>query len=182
MHIVLGALGAIVTILILVNRLSDNGIDIGWLNPFAWKRRREWAKKYHANPVYSIKKPMEITGLLMIALAKSEGDMSSEQKNEIKQKFIEVFHLSEDKAVSLITSSVFLLKEELTVVKDMDKLLAASLDDFTEEQANSAYSLLRHISCFEGAPNSFQSEIVALFKKSLESRFKLNEDNSLSIG
>ncbi|MES9814139.1 MAG: hypothetical protein ABW161_15175 [Candidatus Thiodiazotropha sp.] len=85
MHIVLGALGAIITILILVNRLSDNGIDIGWLNPFAWKRRHEWSKKYHANPVFSIQSPMDVTALLMVALAKSEGDMSADQKNEIKK-------------------------------------------------------------------------------------------------
>ncbi|MCU7915671.1 MAG: hypothetical protein KZQ65_07135 [Candidatus Thiodiazotropha sp. (ex Gloverina cf. vestifex)] len=80
MHIVLGALGAIITILILVHRLSDSGIDIGWLNPFAWKRRREWAKKYHANPAFSLSDPMEVTALIMIAIAKSEGDISSQQK------------------------------------------------------------------------------------------------------
>jgi len=35
MHIILGVLGAIVTILVLLNRLADAGIDVGWLNPFA---------------------------------------------------------------------------------------------------------------------------------------------------
>ncbi len=82
MHIILGVLGAIITILILVNRLSENGINIGWLNPFAWKRRREWAKKYHANPVYSLTSPMQVTSLITIALAKSEGEVSTEQKGK----------------------------------------------------------------------------------------------------
>lgn len=44
MHIILSVLGAVITILILFNRLNANGIDIDWLNPFAWKRRRDWAK------------------------------------------------------------------------------------------------------------------------------------------
>jgi hypothetical protein len=175
MHIVLGALGAIITILILVNRLSDNGIDIGWLNPFAWKRRREWAKKYHANPIYTIQNPIDVTGLLMVALAKSEGDMSSDQKREIKGKFQEVFHLSEDRATSLITSSVYLLKEELASVKNMGKLLAPSIDKFTEEQAKSAYELLSHISTFDGPPNQFQEEVITLFKETMQSHFTSSE-------
>lgn len=165
MHIILGVLGAIVTILILINRLSDNGVDIGWLNPFAWKRRREWAKKYHANPAYSIRSPLEVTGLLMVALAKSEGDMSSNQKQEIKSKFQEVFHLTEEKAANLITSSVFLLKDDVSVVKNMGKLLEPSIDSFTEEQASSAYELITHISNFDGKPNVLQQEIISLFKK-----------------
>ncbi len=171
MHIILGALGAIITILILVSRLSDNGIDIGWLNPFAWKRRREWAKKYHANPAYSLTSPMEVTGLIMVALAKSEGDMSSDQKSEIKRKFVETFHLTEDRAMAFITSSVFLLREDISIVRNMNKLLKPSMVAFTEEQARSAYELINHISSFDGPPNNFQQEIANSFKNAFRDRF-----------
>jgi len=44
MHFILGLLGTIVTILILLNRLADAGIDLGGLNPFLWHRRRKWRK------------------------------------------------------------------------------------------------------------------------------------------
>ncbi len=176
MHIILGALGTIVIILILVNRLSENGIDIGWLNPFAWKRRRDWAKKYHANPVYSIRSPMEITALLMVALTKSEGDMSSEQKQELKSKFQEVFHLNEEKAAGLINSSVFLLKDDMGVVRNMSKLLEPSIEAFTEEQAKSAYELLSHISSFDGPPNSFQQETVSSFGRVIRARIGTTEE------
>ena len=54
MHIILGFLGAVVTILVLFKRLSDAGIDIGWLNPFAWRRRRAWRNKYQGNPIFSL--------------------------------------------------------------------------------------------------------------------------------
>jgi hypothetical protein len=171
MHIILGALGAIVTILILLNRLSSNGIDIGWLNPFAWKRRRDWAKKYHSNPVYSLEHPMEVTGLLMVALAKGDGDMTLEQKHEIKDKFKEVFHLSDENATALITSSVFLLKENLSVVKNMSKLLEPSIAKFSVDQAKSACNMLEHISTFDGPPNSFQQEVISLFRGSFQTHF-----------
>jgi hypothetical protein len=171
MHIILGALATIITILILVNRLSDNGIDIGWLNPFTWKRRREWAKKYHANPAYSLTSPMEVTGLIMVALAKSDGDMSSDQKREIKDKFVETFHMTEDQATAFITSSVFLLKDDISIVRDMNKLLRPSMAVFTEEQARSAYTLFNHISSFDGPPNQFQQEIADSFRSAFQDRF-----------
>jgi hypothetical protein len=171
MHIILGTLGTIVLILILLNRLSDNGIDIGWLNPFAWKRRRDWAKKYHANPIYSLRSPMEVTALLMVAVAKSEGEISSEQKAEIKNKFQQVFHLEEEQAASLFTSSAFLLKEDVQAARNVRKLLEPSLDRFSEEQAVSALELIGHIANFDSPADAFQREIMEAFKNSFSGRF-----------
>lgn len=176
MHIILGALGVVVTILILVNRLTENGIDIGWLNPFAWKRRREWAKKYHANPIYSLSNPMEVTALIMVALAKSEGEMSADQKREIKEKFKEVFHLDEERASGLLSASTFLLKEDTDAVKDMRKLLAPSISHFTDEQASSALDLMMHIANFESPANTFQKEIIAAFKQSFSAKLAFSAE------
>jgi len=176
MHIVLLVLGAIVTILILVNRLSENDINIGKLNPFAWKRRREWAKKYHANPVYSLASPKEVTGVLMVALAKSEGAISSDQKREIINKFKEVFRLNEDQSTALLTSSIFILKDNINLVKNMNKLMEPSIESFSEEQASSALSLITDIANFDSPENTFQLEIIGLFKDCFSRRFsKTNE-------
>lgn len=163
MHIILGALATIVTILILVNRLSNNGLDIGWLNPFAWKRRREWSKKYHANPLYALTSPMEVTALFMVGLAKSEGEISSEQKNEIKRKFREVFNLTEQNAVELFTSSAFLLKEDARVIADVRKIVEASLGNFSSEQVSSAQELLTHIANLDSPADEFQRDVLETF-------------------
>jgi hypothetical protein len=176
MHIVLGALGIIVTILIMLNRLSENGIDIGWLNPFAWKRRREWAKKYHANPIYSLTHPMEVTALIMVAIAKSEGEMTSDQKHEIKTKFKDVFHLTDDKASALLTSSSFLLKDGVEAVWDIKKLLEPSKGYFTQEQADSAVELIQHIANFDGETNSFQREIIQAVGSELQGNLTASKE------
>ena len=42
MHIILGALGTIVTILWLLHRLAEMGVSLGGLNPWLWQRRRKW--------------------------------------------------------------------------------------------------------------------------------------------
>jgi hypothetical protein len=77
MHIVLGLLGSIVTILYLLDRL---GIDLGGLNPFYWQRRRAWAKKYEGDPIHSVEDPMHVAAILIVGAAKLNGDLSAEQK------------------------------------------------------------------------------------------------------
>lgn len=57
MHIILGILGSVVTILYLVSEISEKGGKLGEFNPFAWYRRRKWQKKYHADPAFSLDRP-----------------------------------------------------------------------------------------------------------------------------
>ncbi|MDH3532963.1 MAG: TerB family tellurite resistance protein, partial [Gammaproteobacteria bacterium] len=80
MHIVIGILTSILTILYILERL---GIDIGWLNPWSWHRRRAWAKRYHGDPIYSIEDPIDVAAVLIVGTAKLEGDLSAEQKAAI---------------------------------------------------------------------------------------------------
>ena len=70
-----GALGLVVTILILINSLSETGIYIGWLDPFKWNRRRKWRQSYYSNPVFDINDPMKSTAGLMYTMAKCSGDI-----------------------------------------------------------------------------------------------------------
>lgn len=164
MHIILGFLSVVVTILILLNRLSRNGIDIGWLNPFAWKRRRAWAKKYHANPVFALKNPIEVTALLLVALARSEGDMSANQKKTMLRMFQEVFHFDEKQSSEQILASVFLLKEDVDLVSNMAKVLEPSRSSFSRSQASSALNLFKEMSTLEGKPNDYQVQLVNSFE------------------
>ena len=95
MHIVIAALGSLVTILWLLHRFAEMGIDLGGLNPWAWRRRRKWRAMYEANPIYSITSPMELTALLIAATAKADGDMSADEKLAILNLFERSFHLSD---------------------------------------------------------------------------------------
>ena len=90
MHIVLGLLGSIISILYLLDRL---GVDIGWLNPRYWRHRRDWAKKYDGDPIYSIEDPIQVAAVLIVGVAKLEGDLSAEQKKAILGQFEEKFSL-----------------------------------------------------------------------------------------
>ena len=160
MHVVIGLLGSIVTILWLLHRLAEMGIDLGGLNPFLWQRRKKWRKQYEANPVFLLDGPMEATALLITATAKADGDMSSEEKREILSIFENEFQLSKKDAAGLLISSSHLLGKGDEVREQLDKVLNPSLENFTKEQALSAIELIKRISELGGSATEMQSELI----------------------
>lgn len=145
MHVVLGLLGTIVTMLILLNRLAEAGIDLGGLNPFLWQRRRAWRKKYEGNPLYQLDDPMEVTALLTIAAAKCDGDMTGEEKQLILKLFADEFHLSRKDSSALMLSSVYLLKDSADVTDNLSRVIAPGKEKFTPEQADSAVAMVSRV-------------------------------------
>lgn len=159
MHI-LGLLGTVVTILWLLHRLAEMGIDLAGLNPFLWRRRRRWRNTYQANPIFKIDSPLEATALLVVAVAKADGDMSSKGKRAVLDMFEEEFHLSKRDAAGLLTSSSFLLGTGEDVRNNVKAVLAPSLARFTSEQADSAMAMFRRIAEVDGLGTPMQRELV----------------------
>jgi len=161
MHVILGFLGTIVTILWLLHRLAEMGVTLGGLNPFLWRRRRKWRKHYEANPIYKISSPLEVTALLMTAVAKADGDMSVEEKHGILSIFGKEFHLPEKDAAALLTASSHLLGKGEEVRDNLKAVLAPSLENFTAEQASSAIQIIDRVARIAGAPSEAQTRLVS---------------------
>ena len=164
MHVILGALGLIVTILILLKRLSDAGIDIGWLDPIKWNRRRKWRQAYHSNPLFDIDDPMKSTAGLMYTMAKCSGDISREEKACIISIFKDVFKLSDVEATDLLSNCSFFIKDENLIKNNVEKFIRPSIDNFADEQKLSAFSLIEKVAFCEGNPNEKQKELLAKVK------------------
>jgi uncharacterized tellurite resistance protein B-like protein len=161
MHIILGILGSIITILILTNQLSRLGIDVGKLNPFAWHRRNKWQKLYHADPAFSLDRPMEAVAGLMYVMAKCSGEITREQKEYILDLFQIEFHLDEDKARELLSSSSFLLKDEDQIIENLKSFLKPSLAKFDHEKRASTLVMLYKVADCEGTRTSKQEEFLS---------------------
>lgn len=145
MHIILGILGVVVTILVLLNRLQEGGIDIGWLNPFAWRRRRNFRKQYELVASYSLDSPMDVAALLMLAIAKSDGEVTKEEKELILNLFETEFKLSPSEARDLLGSSSHILGNGEDVQSNPKAVLAKSYESFSEEQKVSTINLLNQV-------------------------------------
>lgn len=161
MHIILAILGAIVTILILVKRLSDAGLDIGWLNPFAWQRRRAWRKKYEGNPVFSLDSPLEVAAMLATTVAKLDGDISREEKEILLSLFQSEFGKSESEASDLLLSSIYIFGDGEDAKAKPEKIMKRSLEKFSQDQAHSVMSLLNAVKSLDVANADLKEKYVA---------------------
>ena len=167
MHILLGILGAAITILILVRRLGDAGFDPASLNPFQWYRRHKWRKRYHAKPLYNLESPLQVAALLLTATARCDGDMSSAQKQTLLTVFEEQLQLSSKDAEGYLTSSVYLLRDEFDIVGQVSKILEPSKEKFSNEQSESLMELMQKVAGADGAVRDTHHELINAVKSVL---------------
>jgi hypothetical protein len=164
MHIVLSLLGAILTVLYILERL---GIDVGGLNPFSWQRRRDWAKRYQADPIYSIEEPMHVAAILVVGAAKLGGDLTAEQKSEALRQFAEVFSLDARQASELYASASHLLGAPQILDTQLNGVLDKNKDRFSNEQAKSFIAVAESVT----AAGSTPTERQLAFLEELQRRF-----------
>jgi len=173
MHVILGLLGTIVTILYLLNRLGGLGIDFGWLNPFHWCRRRNWAAKYESDPIYSVEDPIHVAALLVIGAAKLDGDLSADQKRIIIDQFETRFSLDAKEASGLLGSAAHLLAAPQLVGTQLSGLASKNKERFSEEQTESMLNMMSIVASSDGAlsneQKAFIDEIRLLFATPKES-------------
>ena len=160
MHILLAVLGAIVTILIILKQLANAGIDLAGLNPFLWRRRRAFRNRAQGNPVFSLEDPKELAALLVVGVAKIDGDMSAEEKQAVLREFESSFAMKPRGAAALLGSSVYLLGDASVLLTHLDEVLARSRDKFTSEQVVSTLAMLERIAKAAGTPSEQQRQLI----------------------
>jgi hypothetical protein len=169
MHIILAFLGLVITLLMLLNKLQQNGLDIGWLNPFSWHRRRTYRIKHDRHPAFKLESPMDVVALCMVAVAKIDGDLSTEQKVAILSLFQLEFHLCEKQAHALLSSSVHLLGANEEVLSCPQKLFDRAYDKFQPVQSRSLVLLIDQVGDIEGACSKQQRSLINKIKQACPS-------------
>lgn len=165
MHILIGLLGSLVTIFYLLDRL---GIDIGGLNPFYWYRRRSFAKKYAADPIYSIEDPMHVASLIVIGGAKLGGDLTAEQRRLTQDLFEAEFSLPPKEASQLFGSAAHLLAGPTLLEDQLTKLVERHRTTFSADQADSLTTMLEKVVAEDGTPNEEQQAFAARLERELK--------------
>ena len=159
MPYLLGLLGLIVTVLVLLSRLADAGIDLGGLNPFLLRRRKIWRQKFEANPLFGLEDPMAVAAVLAVGVAKADGDMSAEQKQALLGSFQRTFSLDRRAATDLLASSSYLVGDGRILMDQVRDVVARSKQRFTPERVTSTLSLLDEIASVEGV-TARQRELI----------------------
>ena len=158
MHVIIGLLGSIVSILYLLDRL---GIDLGGLNPFYWRRRRAWAAKYDGDPIYSVEDPMHVAALLIVGAVKLDGDISSEEKKVVLDQFEAKFSLDARAASELLGSAAHLVGAPQVIDKQLNGVAKKNKDRFSADQAKSMIRMMVDVASADGDLSAKQREYIA---------------------
>ena len=157
MHIIIGFLGSLLTIFYLLDRL---GVDIGGLNPFYWYRRHAFAKKFGADPIYSIEDPLHVASLLIIGVAKLDGDLTAEQKRVAREQFEGSFSMDTKASSELFGSAAHLLAAPQLIDNQLQKLVGKNKDRFSAEQAESVLQMMNRVAAADGQPSDAQRSFI----------------------
>ena len=157
MHVLLGLLGSLITILYFLDRL---GFDLAGMNPFYWRRRRAWAKKYEGDPIYSVEDPIEVAAILIIGVARLEGDLSAEQKRIAQEQFASVFSMDARAAAQLLGSASHLLGAPQVIDAQLDGLIEKNKDLLSTDQSQSMIEMMLAVAAACDGPTARQREYL----------------------
>lgn len=160
MHYVIGFITAIAGLLWALNSLQRSGVDLDAFNPFVWWRRRQIKKFYGANPLHVLDNPMEVAALLMLAIAKCDGEVSREEKQFLLQTFEREFRLPVHEASSLLSQVSFLLRDEPDVRGQLEEILDRSRSSFTTEQMESTIELMLQTASLGGRLSEGKQSLI----------------------
>jgi uncharacterized tellurite resistance protein B-like protein len=141
--------------------LRNTGFQFSSLNPFLAIRRWRWSRDFGAKPIFKLTRPMDAAAVVLVAIAKADGVMSSEQKQTLLTMFQHRFEMSANEASDMLTSTIYLLRDELSIAEDVDKIFERSAARFEPQQVGELMGMMRQLASMDGSINAEQARILA---------------------
>lgn len=170
MHVVIGLLTAVAGLIWAFVALQRAGVSLSSLDPFAWYRRMQWRKKYADKPIYCLDEPVDVAAVLLLGIAKCEGEISAQQKQELLKIFATEFHMTADEAADLMLASAHLIRNEIYLLDNLPRILERSKERFTPPQVTSLLSLMQRVANLEGAVNEEQRKLIEATERYFSAR------------
>ena len=158
---IIAAITALAGLIWALTALRNSGFSFSSLNPFLAVRRWRWSRDYGAKPIFKLDRPMDAAALLLVATAKADGVMSNLQKQTMLSLFEERFELSQNDASQMLAASIHLLRDELSIAANVDKILEKSAQRFQKEQVRELLAMMRKVAALDGSINAEQEQLLS---------------------
>lgn len=165
MHIIIAVITAIAGLIWALNSLQNAGVDLNAFNPFTWARRRKWEKKLGVKPMHALRDSMEAAALLVVAMAKEDGEITRDTKMEILQLFEQELGITRKRSLELFSSSTYMLRDVLDMSAEVRHVLAPSKDDYQNSHIEKLLKMMQQVAGFEGEVSQGQADIIDAVKK-----------------
>ena len=172
MHIVIAVITALAGLIWALNALQRSGFQPSSLNPFLAWRRWQWSRTYGGRPIYKLDRPMDVAAVLLLGVAKADGDITSDQKRELLAMFQSDFGIGRDEASDLLLASSHLIRDEIYLVDNLDKVLARSAPRFEPDAIASLLGMMRRVAALDGSINTEQQKLIDATERFFTTRAK----------
>lgn len=160
MHILIAAITAIAGLVWALNSLQRSGFDPNSLNPFLAYRRWQWRRSHGEKPIYKLTRPMDVAAVLLLGIAKADGEITSDQKKELLGLFQSEFEIGRDEASDLLLASSHLIRNEIYLVDNLEKILERTASKFEPDAVASLLSMMQRIAALDGSINAEQQKLI----------------------
>lgn len=115
---------------------------------------------------------MDVAAVLLLGIAKADGDITSDQKRELQAMFQNEFEISRDEAADLLLASSHLIRDEIYIVDHLDKILARSAQRFEPSAVGSLLAMMRRLAAMDGSINGEQQKLIEATERYFASQQK----------
>jgi uncharacterized tellurite resistance protein B-like protein len=172
MHIVIAVITAVAGLIWALSSLQRSGFNLNALNPFLAYRRWQWSRLHGGRPIYKLDRPMDVAAVLLLGIAKADGEITSDQKKYLLDMYQREFAISRDEASDLLLASSHLIRDEIYIVDHLDKILERSASRFEPEAIASLLAMMRHVAALDGSINTEQQNLIGATERYFASRTK----------
>jgi hypothetical protein len=160
MGVIAQVLGLIVSYVLAMEALRRFGIDLGWLNPLTFFRRRSWRNKVTTPPLYTLQHPVDVVAVLALATVQTTGAISTQQKAGVQQLLRDKLSLSEADATNLWLASSHLLRNRALELSEVPVVLKPSAEKFTAYHIETLQATMREAALIEPPINAAQQQLI----------------------
>lgn len=160
MGVILQVLGLIITFTMAMEALRRFGIDVGWLNPLTFFRRRAWRKKVTTPPLYALEHPVDVVAVLALATVQTTGAISSQQKAGVQALFRQHLNMGEADAANIWLASSHMLRNRPLELSELPAVLSGSAARFTDYHLQTLKSVMRAAASIEPPINAAQQQLM----------------------
>ena len=160
MHVLIAAITAIAGLFWALNSLQRSGFSFDSLNPFLAYRRWQWRRTHGEKAIYKLERPMDVAAVLLLGVAKADGEITSDQKKELLSLFQSEFEIGRDEASDLLLASSHLIRDQIYLVDHLEKILERSASKFEPESVTSLLGMMRRVAALDGSINTEQQKLI----------------------
>ena len=138
-------LGLLTALIFVAEGLKRLGIDVGWLNPLTFFRRRAWQKKVSFSPLYALEHPVDVAGVLALAVAEYAGPQTEERRAATQALLAQHLGMQEKDAQDLWLASAHLLRAHPLATPEVPAVLQKSSGKFTACHRQTLLALMQDV-------------------------------------